>query len=338
MLSARDLGKTYAVAHKQAGLLGTLRHFVNRQTRAIDAVKGVTFDVAEGEVVGFVGANGAGKTTTLKMLSGLIRPTTGTVTVAGYDPFRRHPDLLRQVTLVMGQKQQLVWDLPALDSLRINAAVYDLSPEEARRRIAELGEMLDVGRLLTQPVRKLSLGERMKCELLASLLHRPRVLFLDEPTLGLDINSQEAIRSFLREYNQRYGASVLLTSHYMADITALCQRVMVIHGGQLVYDGQLSELSERLSPVREVEVHLPLALSRERLAPFGDVVTLDGAKVTFAVEQSHLRDTVAALFRELEPLDLTVRQPPIESVIGPLLSGQTSLHVADGQAPNAESA
>lgn len=336
MLTARDLGKTYLVANKQAGLLGTLRHFVNRQTRAIDAVKGVSFDVAEGEVVGFVGANGAGKTTTLKMLSGLIRPTTGTVTVAGHDPFRRDPELLRQVTLVMGQKQQLVWDLPALDSLRINAAVYGLSAQEAKRRVAELGEMLDVGRLLTQPVRKLSLGERMKCELLASLLHRPRVLFLDEPTLGLDINAQESIRAFLREYNQRYGASVLLTSHYMADITALCHRVMVIHDGRLIYDGALSQLSERLSPLREVEVHLPLALGRERLDALGEVVTVDGAKVTFAVEQSRLRDTVAALFRELEPLDLTVRQPPIESVIGPLLRGQTSLQgeLAASEAPS----
>ena len=332
MLNARNLGKTYSVADKEAGLWGTVRHFVHRQTRDIVAVSGVNFELQKGEVVGFVGANGAGKTTTLKMLSGLIRPTTGSVRVAGYDPFRRDPALLRQITLVMGQKQQLIWDLPALDSLRINAAVYELSASEAKQRIGELSEMLEVGSLLTQPVRKLSLGERMKCELLAALLHRPQLLFLDEPTLGLDINAQEAIRTFLREYNQRYGASVLLTSHYMADITALCDRVMVIHGGRLVFDGPLSQLTSRLSPLREVEVHLSVALERTQLERFGEVLALNGAQVTLAVQQSQLRDTVAGLFRELEPVDLTVRQPSIESVLGPLLSGQTVLDDAHAEA------
>lgn len=330
MLVARDLGKTYRVAQKQPGVLGTLRHFVRRTTRDVVAVSEVSFEVAEGEFVGFVGANGAGKTTTLKMLSGLIRPTVGEVRVAGRDPFRREAALLRQITLVMGQKQQLIWDLPALDSLRINAAVYDLSRTDAKLRIDELASMLEIPHLLNQPVRKLSLGERMKCELLAALLHRPKVLFLDEPTLGLDINAQEAIRGFLKEYNRRHGASVLLTSHYMADITALCSRVLVVHAGKLVFDGALSELSGRLSPLREVELHLAQPLERRQVERFGEVLSMDGAKVILGVERSVLREAIERLFRELEPVDLTVREPPIESVIAPLLRGQK---LDDSQAP-----
>src|SRR6187551_1276351 len=228
MLSVSDLGKTYRVADKQPGLSGTLRHLFRRRYRDIEAVSGVNFTVEPGEFVGFLGANGAGKTTTLKMLSGLIRPSRGRAVVMGHEPFAREHAFLTRITLAMGQKQQPIWDLPALDSLRINGAVYELSASEARQRIGELGEMLDANHLLTQPIRKLSLGERMKCELLAALLHRPSILFLDEPTLGLDINAQESIRSFLKRYNQRYGATVLLTSHYMADITALCSRVLVI--------------------------------------------------------------------------------------------------------------
>ncbi len=330
MLTARSLGKTYTVADKPPGVAATVRHFFRRQTREIAAVSSVDFEVRSGEFVGFVGANGAGKTTTLKMLSGLIRPTSGSVRVAGRDPFRREHELLRQITLVMGQKQQLIWDLPALDSLRINAAVYDLNRAEAKRRISDLAEMLDVGSLLTQPVRKLSLGERMKCELLAALLHHPKVLFLDEPTLGLDINAQESIRKFLAEYNRRFSATVLLTSHYMADITALCERVMVIHGGRMIFDGELDQLTERLSPLREIEVHLGTPLDREQLADFGEVLACDGPKVTLAVERGHLRQAVAALFRELDPIDLTVRQPAIESVLGPLLSGEAALHANQG--------
>lgn len=261
------------------------------------------------------------------MLSGLIRPSSGGVRVLGYEPFLREPAFLKQVTLVMGQKQQLIWDLPAMDSLKVNGAVYELTRSEAKRRIDELAEMLQVAHLLQQPVRKLSLGERMKCELLAALVHHPAVLFLDEPTLGLDINAQESIRAFLREYNERYRATVLLTSHYMADITALCPRVLVIHQGQLMYDGPLKTLAERLNPRREIELRLDQAVSDERLSSFGEVTARDGASVRLSVDRAALSAVVIRLFEELRPTDLNVREPSIETVIGPLLRGE---HLEDG--------
>lgn len=332
MLEVSELGKTYRVADKQPGVKGSLRHLFRRVTREVTAVAGVSFTIEPGEFVGFLGANGAGKTTTLKMLSGLIKPSSGRASVLGHEPFKREHAFLKQITLVMGQKQQLIWDLPALDSLRINGAVYELSPAEATRRIGELGEMLDINHLLTLPVRKLSLGERMKCELLAALLHLPAVLFLDEPTLGLDINAQESIRSFLKQYNQQYRATVLLTSHYMADITALCSRVLVIHQGRLIYDGGLADLAERLTPCREIELRLAEPISNERLAAFGEVATRDGLSVRLMVNRPDLRDTLARLVEELKPTDLTIHEPPIESVIGPLLRGERSLLSATGTA------
>ena len=248
IVCAERLSKTYRVAQKQPGLAGTLRHFFWRRSRSVEAVRELSFSIEAGEMVGFLGANGAGKTTTLKMLSGLVHPSGGSLMVAGHVPQRRQANFLRSITLVMGQKQQLIWDLPPMDSFRVNAAVYGLDDSEAKRRINELAEMLELGEELTRPVRKLSLGERMKAELLAALLHRPSLLFLDEPTLGLDVNAQARVRAFLADYNRRYGATVLLTSHYMADITALCPRVLLIHQGALFYDGSLESLSQRLSP------------------------------------------------------------------------------------------
>ncbi|MEM6459562.1 MAG: ATP-binding cassette domain-containing protein, partial [Planctomycetota bacterium] len=251
-----NLRKTYRVADKQPGVVGTLRHFVKRKHREIEAVRGVSFAIEPGEIVGFLGPNGAGKTTAIKMLTGLIHPTSGGVRVLGHEPFRRRAEFLRQITLVLGNKQQLLWDLPAMDSLRVNAAVYAIPEDEAHRRIAGFAEMLELDKELTQPVRKLSLGQRMKCELIAALLHHPKVLFLDEPTLGLDVNAQTAVRRFLREYNRENGASVLLTSHYMADITALCERVVVIHEGRVLYDGTLDGVVQRFAPLREVRLEL----------------------------------------------------------------------------------
>ncbi|MGB5974760.1 MAG: ATP-binding cassette domain-containing protein, partial [Nodosilinea sp.] len=224
-IDVNQLSKRYPVAVKEPGMGGTLRHFFRRQYRTVEAVQKISFRIEPGEIVGFLGPNGAGKTTTLKMLTGLIHPSDGTVRVGNQVPFHRRADFLQNITLVMGQKQQLLWDLPALDSLRINAAIYGLSDQEFRYRVDELTEMLALQGKLNQPVRKLSLGERMKAEMMAALLHRPQVLFLDEPTLGLDVNAQVAVREFLRDYNHRYQATILLTSHYMADITALCRRV-----------------------------------------------------------------------------------------------------------------
>ncbi|MBW4442487.1 MAG: ATP-binding cassette domain-containing protein [Plectolyngbya sp. WJT66-NPBG17] len=310
------LTKTYPVAVKEAGFKGTVTHFFKRTYRQVKAVQDVSFRIEPGEVVGFLGANGAGKTTTLKMLTGLIHPSSGKVTVAGQVPFERRSAFLKKITLVMGQKQQLIWDLPAADSLKINAAVYGISDRALQTRVGELSEMLSLEGKLNQPVRKLSLGERMKAELLAALLHQPQVLFLDEPTLGLDVNAQVAVREFLKEYNDRYKATVLLTSHYMADITALCERVLMIHHGQLIYDGSLDGLVDRFSPCREVKVEFNRTYTEAELSAYGDVQEVDKQSVRLLVEQEKLTHAIAKILAELQVVDLSVTDPPIEEVIG----------------------
>ncbi|MCP2730725.1 ABC transporter ATP-binding protein [Limnofasciculus baicalensis] len=322
IIVAENLSKVYPVAVKKPGIKGTFSHFFHRNYRLVTAVQNVSFEIGMGEIVGFLGPNGAGKTTTLKMLTGLIHPSSGTVRVADQIPFKRQTNFLQKITLVMGQKQQLIWDLPALDSLRINAAVYGISPKQFNYRVDELSEMLSLEGKLTQPVRKLSLGERMKAELLAALLHQPKILFLDEPTLGLDVNAQLAVRDFLREYNQKTGATILLTSHYMADITALCQRVLVIYEGQMIYDGSLDRLLDRFSPYREVKVELANLLpdvekgNLTALQSYGEVASVEGREVRFLVLREKLTGTVAQILAELEVLDLTITDPPIEEVIG----------------------
>jgi len=321
------LSKVYPVAIKEPGFQGTIKHFFQRTYKQINAVRDVSFQIEAGEVVGFLGANGAGKTTTLKMLSGLIYPSTGLVKVGGQIPFKREAAFLKQITLVMGQKQQLIWDLPALDSLKINAAVYGLSDRTAEFRIHELAEMLSIQGKLTQPVRKLSLGERMKAELLAALLHEPQVLFLDEPTLGLDVNAQVAVRQFLREYNQRYNATILLTSHYMADITALCDRVLVIHQGQLIYDGSLNGLVERFSPCREVKIEFAQIYPRDKLETYAQVQEIEGASVKFLVPQELLTKTISQILERLEVVDLSISDPPIDDVIGQIFQSGNAKHL-----------
>jgi ABC-2 type transport system ATP-binding protein len=322
IITVENLSKVYPVAVKEAGLNGTLRHFWRRNYRSIVAVSDVSFQIAPGEIVGFLGPNGAGKTTTLKMLTGLIHPSTGRVRVADHIPFRRESNFLRKIALVMGQKQQLIWDLPAMDSLRINAAVYDIPDKVFKSRLSELTEMLSLKDKLSQPVRKLSLGERMKAELLASLLHQPQVLFMDEPTLGLDVNAQAAVREFLRQYNQQYGATIVLTSHYMADITALCERVLLIYEGGLIYDGSLDELLEKFSPYREIRVELANPLSTtetqriESLQSYSDFTEIDGQFVRFLVQREALTKTVSRILAEQQLIDLTVSDPPIEEIIG----------------------
>ncbi len=325
IIRAERLSKTYRTSIKDPGLGGTLRHFFRRRYKEVPAVREVSFGIEPGEVVGFLGANGAGKTTTLKMLTGLINPSSGEARVAGFEPFQRRRAFLSRITLVMGQKQQLIWDLPAIESLRVNAAVYDIPEDEAKRRISELSDMLEIGDKLTTPVRKLSLGERMKCELLAALVHRPQVLFLDEPTLGLDVNAQDTIRNFLRDYNQRFGATVLLTSHYMADITALCPRVIVIHEGALIYDGKLSGVLARFAPYREIELMLREAVEREVLASYGEIAGLEGRSVRLLVQRDEVTRTVQRLFAELSLEDLSVKDPPVEQIIGKIFKqGQAS--------------
>lgn len=320
IIAVDNLSKTYPVAVKKPGLKGTLTHFFRRTYREIKAVQNVSFQIQPGEVVGFLGANGAGKTTTLKMLTGLIHPSEGKVVVADHIPFRRQPQFLYQTSLVMGQKQQLLWDLPALDSLRINAAVYNIPDKIFQQRLVELATMLDITNKLNQPVRKLSLGERMKAELLAALLHHPKVLFLDEPTLGLDVNAQVAVREFLQEYNQRYEATILLTSHYMADITALCDRVLLIHQGQLIYDGLLNSLLDRFAPYRQVKVELMQPVPAHELQEFGEIESIQGQVVRFLIPRAKLTTTIASILAQLKIHDLNVSDPPIEEIIGRLFA------------------
>ncbi len=327
VIVVENLSKLYPVAIKKQGLKGTISHFFRRNYRYVNAVRDVTFYVEPGEIVGFLGANGAGKTTTLKMLTGLIHPSQGRVRVVDHEPFRRQHSFLKQMTLVMGQKQQLIWDLPAIDSLKINAAVYQIPNAEFRKRVGEFSEMLELEDKLTQPVRKLSLGERMKAELLAALLHHPQVLFLDEPTLGLDVNAQEAVREFLREYNQRHQATIILTSHYMADITALCERVMLMHQGSLFYDGGLEELVEKFAPYREVIVEFEQHLPEEKLAQYGEVEAVEGREARLIIRREALTQTTAKLLNQFDVVDLKVTDPPIEEIIGRLFrKGTLSKH------------
>jgi len=323
IVRVQQLSKRFRIAEKQPGVAGTLRHLLQRRHRWVQAVEELTFSIEPGEMVGFLGPNGAGKTTTLKMLSGLIHPSSGEISVAGFRPQQRHPQFLAAISLVMGQKQQLLWDLPPLDSLRVNAAIYGLTHREAERRIAELGEMLDLDRELQQPVRKLSLGQRMKAEFLAALLHQPQVLFLDEPTLGLDVNAQVRVRQFLADYNRRTGATVLLTSHYMADITALCPRVMLIHGGKLIHDGSLNSLTTQLAPCREVRLELEQPLAAEQLRSYGQLQTLEGRRACLLIDRRQLTAQVSRLLEECPVLDLEIRDPPIEELIGQLFQQGT---------------
>jgi ABC-2 type transport system ATP-binding protein len=308
-----ELSKTYEVPVREGGLAAAFKSLVHRQMRQVEAVKAISFAVAPGEIVGFLGPNGAGKTTTLKMLSGLLYPSGGQGRVLGFEPFKRQRDYLRQITLVMGNRNQLIWDIPVLDSFERNRAIYRLERSAYQQTVDELTELLDLNDLLDKPVRNLSLGERMKCEVAVALLHKPQILYLDEPTIGLDVTMQRRIRAFLKEYNQRYGATVLLTSHYMADVEALCKRVVVIHRGQLLFDGQLSELVQRYSPHKTIVVELENG--QGDLSGYGEIVDSAEGRVALRVPKAETARVTGRLLSEQPVLDLTVEDPPIEDVI-----------------------
>jgi ABC-2 type transport system ATP-binding protein len=298
IIEVDDLSKTFKVPVREQGLRASIRSLVHRETKEVTAVDSVSFAIEPGEIVGFLGPNGAGKTTTLKMLSGLLHPTGGQCRVLGFQPKSRAAELLRQITLVMGNRNQLQWDLPALDSFELNRAVYKIPRTDFVALRDELIELLDIGDLVTQPVRQLSLGERMKMEIAGALLHRPKVLFLDEPTIGLDITMQRRIRSFVADYNNRYGATVILTSHYMADVQALCKRVIVIHHGRLVFDGDLTALSDRFTTQRTITARLA-----------------DGEEITILADRSDTASATAKLLADHDVVDLTIEDPPIDDVI-----------------------
>ncbi len=319
MIDVRGLAKHYQVHRRPPGLAAALRSVLRRRYETVKAVDGIDFSVREGERVGFLGPNGAGKTTTLKMLSGLLHPTAGDVRVAGHVPRRREPEFLKAITLVMGQKQQLIWDLPPAETFAMNRAIYEIPRATYDETLRELVTLLELGDLVEKPTRQLSLGERMKCELAAALLHRPRVLFLDEPTIGLDVSMQATVRAFVRAYNERFGATVILTSHYMEDVVQLCPRVIVIDRGRLIYDGDLRALSQRLRPDKRIVVRFADGAARaEDLARFGQVVSTESGQATIQVPSDEVSGAVARMLGALPVADLTVEDPPLEEVLSEL--------------------
>lgn len=307
-----DLGKVFEVPVRDPGLRAAMKSLVKRRRREVTAVDRVSLTIGAGEVVGFLGPNGAGKTTTLKMLSGLLHPSHGTARVLGREPWRRERDYLQRITLVMGNRNQLQWDLPAMDSFELTRAIYRLPERPFVEQRDELIALLDIGSLVDKPVRNLSLGERMKAEIANSLLHRPQVLFLDEPTLGLDVTMQRRIRAFIADYNARHGASVMLTTHYMADVEALCERVIVIHHGTILFDGPLRDLATRFASHKTLVVTLEQPAD---LSSFGDVVEQAGGRTTLRIARDRTAAVTARLLSEFDVRDLTVEDPPIDDVI-----------------------
>jgi len=327
-----ELRKYFKVHRRPPGVAAALRSLVRRRYETVKAVDGVSFRIERGERVGFLGPNGAGKTTTLKVLSGLLHPTSGSVTVDGHVPGRRAVDFLRRITLVMGQKQQLIWDLPPAETYQLNRAVFEVPRAQFDETMKELDELLGLAPLIGKPARQLSLGERMKCELAAALLHRPTTLFLDEPTIGLDVSMQLAMREFVREYNQRHDATVLLTSHYMDDVVALCPRVIVIDGGRIIHDGDLRALVKATAPDKLVSFTLAAdaTIADGELARLGRVVSRDGARVVLEVAQDRLRDVVSHLISALHVVDLGVEDPPLEDVMRTLFKAKPVKEAAGG--------
>jgi ABC-2 type transport system ATP-binding protein len=308
-----ELTKVFRVPEREAGLAAAARSLVRRRWLDVRAVDAISFEIGPGEVVGFLGPNGAGKTTTLKMLSGLLYPTGGEARVLGYRPSRRERDYLRRMTLVMGNRNQLQWDLPALDSFDLNRAIYRVPHDQFRATRDELVDLLEVGDLVRKPVRNLSLGERMKVEIVGALLHQPQVLFLDEPTIGLDVTMQKRIRQFIAEYNRRHAATVLLTSHYMADVEALCRRVIVIHHGRILFDGPLSGLADQFAAYKTIGIVLENGAAP--LDAYGEILHREEGRVTLRVPKAETSRVAARLLAEHDVLDLTIEEPPIEDVI-----------------------
>jgi ABC-2 type transport system ATP-binding protein len=315
-IEVRALSRNYAVREREHGLRAAARSLIQRTNKTLVAISDLSFEIQPGEVVGFVGPNGAGKTTTLKLLSGLLYPSSGEARVLGFIPARRERRFLRQITLIAGNRNQLVWDLPVGDSFEVNRAIYGIEPAAFRQTLDELLDLLELEPLLRRPVRQLSLGERMKCELAAALLHRPQVLFLDEPTIGLDLTMQRRIRSFVADYNHRYGATVLLTSHYTADVERLCKRVIVLYNGQLLFDGDLLALVERIASQKTIVIQLePGVGAANAFERFGEVISAIEGRVTLRVARSNTSEVAARLLGALPVVDLSIVDPSVEDVI-----------------------
>jgi len=338
MIRVRGLRKHYTVHERSPGLAAALRALFVRNKKTVAAVDGIDFEISRGERVGFLGPNGAGKTTTLKVLSGLLHPTAGEVAVGGYEPKKRQDAFLKKIMLVLGQKQQLLWDLPASETFELNRAVYDVPRAQYDETLRELTDLLELGDLVRKPVRTLSLGERMKCELAAALIHRPTVLFLDEPTIGLDVSMQAVVRDFVKRYNERNGATLLLTSHYMEDVARLCPRVIVIDQGKLVYDGALDDLVAQTRPDKRVVFRFSRPVDLGDLASLGKVVQHDSGQSVIQVSKDAVNAVVSRALSHLPVSDLTVENPPLEEVMSEIFARSARRPARTGGEPVREPA
>ncbi|WP_126548573.1 ABC transporter ATP-binding protein [Dictyobacter kobayashii] len=321
-ITVNKLAKYYRSYHRNVGIRASMKSLFHREYEMVQAVKGVSFHIEQGEIVGFLGPNGAGKTTTLKCLSGLLHPTSGTSRVLGFTPYKREKEFLRQITFVMGQRNQLLWDLPAMETFLVNKAIYDIPEKQFKRTLDELVTLLHLEPLLGRQVRRLSLGERMKCEIAGALLHQPQVLFLDEPTIGLDVTAQATIRSFIQSYNRDHSVIVLLTSHYMADITALTQRVLVIEHGTLMYDGDLQELVTQTAPYKLLRLTLERYVDKSELLSIGELEKLDGLEAIIRVQRQNTAQMAAQVLEHLPVADIMIEEPPIEQIIRDVFHGE----------------
>lgn len=322
IISVSNLSKTYKVHRKEPGFTGSLKSLVNRKYEEVQAVKDISFEIKPGELIGFIGPNGAGKTTTLKCLSGLLYPSGGNVEVLGYEPFARKTPFLKQIALVMGQKNQLWWDLPPTETFLLNKEIYEIPDTKYKQTLNDLVELLDVKDVLNIQVRKLSLGQRMKCELIAALLHSPKVLFLDEPTIGLDVVMQKKLRDFLKEYNKKYEATIILTSHYMEDVRQLCERVIVIDHGTLLFDGKLDSLIHKYTQHKFISVVFEKEVTREKLAKLGKIQSFESPKAVISVKRADANEVTTKLLSDFPVLDLNIEEPDIEDIIREVFSNK----------------
>lgn len=316
IIDIQNLTKTYRVYQKSEGLWAAVRGLLKREYKEVRAVRGINLAIEQSEFVAFLGPNGSGKTTTLKLLSGVIVPTSGTAQVMGFTPWERKNEYRRRFALVMGQKNQLWWDLPALESFQLHKQIYRIDPEQYRKTLDELTALLDIGRLLKQPVRELSLGERMKMELTAALLHNPEVLFLDEPTIGLDVIAQHNIQQFLKHYQEERRITIMLTSHYMKDVAALCRRVVIISQGQIKYDGLLTDIVSQFSSQKLITLQLAEDTITTGFERFGEVLEIVPPKVKLRIERTEVARVLAAILAQTAIDDVVVEDPPLEQVIG----------------------
>lgn len=316
------LAKNFEVTERGKGLLGSINSLVSPQKRIVRALKNISFSINTGELIGFIGPNGAGKTTTLKTLSGLLFPTTGFVQVAGYDPWLRKPEFLKKISLVMGQKNQLWWDLPASETFELNRAIYEVPTRRYQESLSELTKLLEVEELLGIQVRKLSLGQRMRLELVAALLHQPQVLFLDEPTIGLDVVGQAKIRDFIRKYNTKFGATIILTSHDMDDLVNLAKRVIVIDEGQILFDGDLKELVGQFAKQKTIKLYLSRDVDIKSLAAIGEIKKIDFPEVEISVPRGVVAVAAAELLQGFPVADVTIEEEPIEEIVRRVFTGE----------------